>query len=196
MHAKKLNTTVSYISSHLKYPVNLNGKHQQMNAALAAEATQVLKEFNITENAIIKGLSSVQWPARIQKIYDKPLTFFDVAHNETSFLRLCNYIDELNINKNKILIIALQKHKYLHSALDKILNTFDLIVVTQTNIRNFLSTQQLNKLFNSNKTKLIANPEQAIKQYKDHHKGCLVIAGSHYLGPIINKIFKISFENI
>ena len=41
------------------------------------------------------------------------------------------------------------------------------------------------------------NPEKAIKYYKKQSKeACIVIAGSHYLGPIISKIFKISFEKI
>ena len=195
-HAKKLNTKINYIDTNFKIPVNLNGNHQQMNAALASESAKSLKTFNIKKGDIIQGLSTVKWPARIQKIYDSPLTFFDVAHNETSFLYLCNYINKLNIDRNKILIIALQKHKHLHSAIDQILKTFNLIVITQTNTRNFLSTQNLNKLFNSNKTKLIPNPEHAIQQYLGNNAGCIVIAGSHYLGPIINKIFKISFENI
>ena len=162
------------------------------NAALA----MIKLATGAKKNDIIQGLSNVKWPGRIQKIHNQPLTFFDVAHNETSFLHLCNYINKLNINRNKILIIALQKHKHLHSAIDHILHTFDLIVITQTNTRNFLSTQNLNKLFNSHKTQIIANPEHAIQQYSKPNVGCIVIAGSHYLGPIINKIFKISFENI
>ena len=195
-YAKKFHTKVDYIDIQCKYPVNLNGKHQKMNANLAVESIKKLNTFNIKKANIIQGLSTVNWPARIQKIYDKPLTFFDVAHNETSFLYLCNYINKLNISSNKILIIALQQHKHLHSALDEILNSFDSIIITQTNTRNFLSTHNLNKLFNSNKTELIANPEHAIQKYIDNHSGCIVIAGSHYLGPVINKIFKISFENI
>ena len=195
-YAKKLHTQIDYINIDFECSVSLNGQHQKMNAALAAESAQYLKTFNINKSDIIQGLSNVKWPARIQKINNQPLTFFDVAHNETSFLHLCNYINKLNINKNKILIIALQKHKHLHSAIEQILHTFDLIVITQTNTRNFLSTQSLNKLFNSNKTQIITNPKHAIQQYSESNEGCVVIAGSHYLGPIINKIFKISFENI
>lgn len=195
-YAKKLHTQINYVNIDLKCAVSLNGQHQKMNAVLAAESVKYLKAFNIKKSDIIQGLSNVKWPARIQKIHNQPLTFFDVAHNETSFLHLCNYINKLNINRNKILIIALQKHKHLHSAIDHILHTFDLIVITQTNTRNFLSTQNLNKLFNSHKTQIIANPEHAIQQYSKPNVGCVVIAGSHYLGPIINKIFKISFENI
>ena len=168
-----------------------------MNASLAIQSIKYLIEFNIKDLHISNGLKNVKWPARIQKIYDQPLTFFDVAHNEASFLYLCDFVNSLNIKDSKILIIALQEHKHLHSALESILNTFDSIIITQTNTRNFLSTNKLNKLFNSSKTQVIANPEKAIRDYKTRsEEGCIVIAGSHYLGPIINKIFKISFEKI
>ena len=49
------------------------------------------------------GLKNVKWPARIQKIYDQPLTFFDVAHNEASFLYLCDFVNSLNIQDYKFL---------------------------------------------------------------------------------------------
>ena len=196
-HASQLNTSVEYVDTNINKFVNLNGQHQIMNATLAIQSIKNLIEFNITDFHISNGLKNVKWPARIQKVCDKPLTFFDVAHNETSFLYLCDFINNLNIKNYKILIIALQEHKHLHSALQPILNTFDSIIITQTNTRNFLSTNKLNKLFNSSKTKLITNPEQAIRDYKTRSKeDCIVIAGSHYLGPIINKIFKISFEKI
>ena len=33
-----------------------------------------------------KGLKTIKWPGRLQKIYEKPTIYFDVAHNEESFL--------------------------------------------------------------------------------------------------------------
>ena len=195
-HALALNTVVEYVKVQTNKTINLKGKHQTMNAALAIQSVKYLIDFNITNTHINQGLNNIQWPARIQKIYDNPLTFFDVAHNEMSFLYLCDYINSLDINENKTLIIALQEHKHLYSALEKILKTFDAIIISQTNTRNFLSTTKLNKLLNFPTITLVPNPKQAIMHYKKQSSGCVVIAGSHYLGPVISKIFKISFDNI
>jgi len=195
-HASQLNTSIEYVNTSIDYSINLNGKHQIMNAGLAIQSVKHLIKFNITDLHITQGLSSVKWPGRIQKINNKPLIFFDVAHNESSFLYLCDFVKNLNIKSKKVLILALQEHKHLYSALKPILNTFDSIIITQTNTRNFLAITKLNQLFNSQKTQLIINPEEAIKFYKNDSRNCVIIAGSHYLGPIISKIFKISFENI
>ncbi len=59
------------------------------------------------------------------------------------------------------------------------------------------SVDELFNLFSANKVQLIKDPLKAIQMYKLSQKtDTLIIAGSHYLGPIISKEFKISFENI
>ena len=101
--------------------------------------------ITINDNDIAEGLSSVIWPGRIQKIHNTPTIYYDVAHNHTSFNSLCNYVETLK--GTKILVIALQKHKNLHTVINKIESTFDQIIVTQTNIRNFVPAQDLETLF-------------------------------------------------
>ena len=195
-HASKLNTTIDYINYEINDHLNLNGIHQKINAALAISSITYLKQFHINDSHISKALETISWPARIQKISTKPLTFFDVAHNETSFLYLCEFVNSLKIKDQKILILAIQQHKHFYSALKKIESTFDLIILTQTNTRNFLSAQDLDQKLYKKNTRIINNPEEAISTYKDSNAGCIVIAGSHYLGPVISRIFKISFEKI
>ena len=75
--------------------------------------------------------------------------------------------------------------------------TFDKILLTQTNVRNYMSADSLAVLFTKTKTQIINQPEQSIQlSLKDTSNTNIIIAGSHYLGPIISKQFKISFENI
>ena len=81
--------------------------------------------------------------------------------------------------------------------INKIEDTFDQIIVTQTNIRNFVPAKELSNLFHGDKTQIIDSLLEAIKVYKSAQKtDNIIIAGSHYLGPTISKEFKISFENI
>lgn len=67
--------------SDLRTP--LIGEHQISNCALAASAAHFLsnQEARITQAAIRRGLESVRWPGRLQRIAERPTTIVDVAHN-------------------------------------------------------------------------------------------------------------------
>jgi len=195
-HAQLVKSKIRYIENHSHNQfIKLNGTHQSENELLAITTIKQLTDFTINDNDIAEGLSSVIWPGRIQKIHNTPTIYYDVAHNHASLNSLCNYVETLK--GTKILVIALQKHKNLHTVINKIESTFDQIIVTQTNIRNFVPAKDLATLFQFDKTTSIENTLEAIKVYKSADKtDIIVIAGSHYLGPIISKEFKISFENI
>ena len=68
---------------------NLNlpllGTYQPQNAATVLTAMEILnhsKRLTISEQAIRRGISLVQWPARFEKLHDgEPLIFFDGSHN-------------------------------------------------------------------------------------------------------------------
>ena len=78
---------------------------------IAIKAISHKSNFTVKESDIKKGLASIAWPARIQKIQNKPYIYFDVAHNEASFKSLCNFA---NIKKGKkTLILGLQKNKII-----------------------------------------------------------------------------------
>ena len=104
----------------------------------------------------------VLWPGRIQKIYNTPNVYYDVAHNQASFESLCSYVNTLK--GQKILVLALQKNKNLNKVLNTIESSFDKIIITQTNVRNFMPAQELSCLFNINSKKL-TNMGTVMKRY-------------------------------
>ena len=76
-------------------------------------------------------------------------------------------------------------------------NSFDQIIITQSNIRNYTPASELSQLFSNHKIDIISDLTKAIQLYKRYSKDTtIIIAGSHYLGPSISKEFKISFDNI
>tara|TARA_Y100001970_G_scaffold63393_1_gene81178 strand:- start:1184 stop:2377 length:1194 start_codon:yes stop_codon:yes gene_type:complete len=195
-HASLINAQIMYVPStnHRQF-ITLNGAHQSENEILAITTVKNLPAFKVTDSLIKEGLSSVLWPGRIQKIHNNPSVYYDVAHNQASFQSLCSYAHTLK--GHKTLILALQKHKNLSAVIKTIESTFDQIIITQTNVRNFVVAKELFNLFNNPKVQLMSNPLKAIQVYQFGEKtDTIIIAGSHYLGPIISTEFKISFENI
>ena len=195
-YAKSVGVKIHYINSNKKIKhIHLNGVHQSENESLAIQTINSLDNFNITKEQIKQGLSSVVWPARIQKIHARPNVYFDVAHNSSSFLSLCDFAKSLE--GPKILILALQKNKNINDVIKNIEGTFQEIIITQTNVRNYFPSEDLSNLFQNKNNKIILNPKKAIQLYTSFTLNTnIFIAGSHYLGPFISKEFKISFDNI
>src|SRR5687767_2851444 len=75
----------------LKIP--LLGLNQIENAATAYAALRS-SEIEISDEAIKKGFAEVKWPARFQVVRREPPVIFDSAHNEDSFIKLRQTLEE------------------------------------------------------------------------------------------------------
>lgn len=77
--------------------IRLIGKYQQINAAVALEALQVLAstEPALTETVIRTGLAKAAWPGRFEMIQKVPLFFVDGAHNLAGAQVLADTVQQL-----------------------------------------------------------------------------------------------------
>ncbi len=66
--------------------LNLLGRHQAVNAAVALTAIEVLqgRGWAIHDTAIRRGLARVEWPGRLEILRRTPLLVVDCAHNVAS----------------------------------------------------------------------------------------------------------------
>jgi dihydrofolate synthase/folylpolyglutamate synthase len=66
--------------------VALLGEHQAANAAVAVTTVEELRDrgVSIPEAAVVRGLASVRWPARLEVVGRRPLVIVDCAHNLAS----------------------------------------------------------------------------------------------------------------
>ncbi|HWC89368.1 MAG TPA: Mur ligase family protein, partial [Pirellulales bacterium] len=76
--------------------LNLLGRHQAANAAVALATLEQLSErgFRIPESAVRGGLKNVRWPARVEVVGRRPTIVIDAAHNLASAIALIETIDE------------------------------------------------------------------------------------------------------
>jgi dihydrofolate synthase/folylpolyglutamate synthase len=80
--------------SRLQSP--LPGRHQAVNAGLAASAAMCLARHGVAigETAIRAGLATVRWPGRLETIGDDPGVLLDGAHNRDSAEALADFLAE------------------------------------------------------------------------------------------------------
>lgn len=92
----------------------LLGEHQQMNAALAVATVGVLQEkIPVSETVIGKGLSTVNWPGRLQLVTrsDGRKVLLDAAHNPAGVATLRAALKEHFSGERPVFILGVMQDK-------------------------------------------------------------------------------------
>ena len=179
------------------YDINIPGVTQRENALLAVSALSHINGFIIPEEAVVKGLQTVQWFGRNHILRKNPLVIFDVAHNLESLRCFLEYYDSLKIYEDSVLVIALQARKRIQPIIPRLQSVFQYIICTETNGRNPMAVETLMAHFvDSPNADIIQNPENAIRSGLERMSptGGMAIVGTHCLGPAVSAIFKLSFD--
>ena len=179
------------------YDINIPGVTQRENALLAVSALSHINGFIIPEEAVVKGLQTVQWFGRNHILRKNPLVIFDVAHNLESLRCFLEYYDSLKIYGDSVLVIALQARKRIQPIIPRLQSVFQYIICTETNDRNPMAVETLMAHFaDSPNADIIQNPENAIRSGLERLSptGGMAIVGTHCLGPAVSAIFKLSFD--
>lgn len=114
--------------------VPLLGAHQRENAAGAVAALEALGPlgFPIAKAAIVKGLSVVAWPARLQILSRAPLLVVDGAHNVDSMRKLRAALEECFDFKEIILIMGVSADKDLGGMVRELASLVNRVLATQS----------------------------------------------------------------
>jgi dihydrofolate synthase / folylpolyglutamate synthase len=87
-------------SKLLKYPLPLQGQIQLTNSALALAAIEILQAqgWQISESAIIQGMTNTKWLGRMQwTTWKNHKLLLDGAHNPAAAQVLRDYVNTLNV---------------------------------------------------------------------------------------------------
>ncbi len=95
------------------FTLPLLGAHQVQNAAVAAAALWTLRgqRIGIPDSAIQQGFAQVKWPARFEVVRRDPPVIFDSAHNQDSFARLRQALDDYFPGRQVYLIFGASEDK-------------------------------------------------------------------------------------
>jgi dihydrofolate synthase / folylpolyglutamate synthase len=117
--------------------VALLGAHQAANAALAVVAVEELRRqgLSISDDAVAKGLATVQWPARQEVVSQHPLVLLDCAHNVASAEALAATLTasfpKSRLGGKRYLIFAGSGDKDLAGMLRVLAPCFDRVALTR-----------------------------------------------------------------
>ncbi|MEL7499422.1 MAG: folylpolyglutamate synthase/dihydrofolate synthase family protein [Planctomycetota bacterium] len=113
------------------------GRHQRLNAALAIAVTQVLnqQQWNITDDAIRRGLEAATLVGRTEVVQTSPTIIIDIAHNDASIgamlEALQNELPEWESFTKRKIIFGTSKDKDCRRMLERIVPCFDELIATE-----------------------------------------------------------------
>ena len=179
----------------IKLPMpNIKGQFQLENISTAIATLRTLKDFNMKDDYIQKGITKINSIARLQEIESGKLKqlaknnklFVDGSHNPLGAKVLNEYLESLNCNKHIIIGMMANKDHNKYMGYFKDVSTITTIDIP--NQPNSIKGEELKeKLKNLKKIDFKKNKEEAIKSIPLKENDIILITGSLYLaGEVLN----------
>lgn len=188
------------IDESIQVPKNLPGRHQITNASLAWALAENVLEGMFDSYIAAEAIKGTIWPGRYQQVGESPRVIFDVGHNPHGVASCLEILESEAKGGNRVLVLALQGSKNADDILDQVLPLFEEVIFTQTDTRNFLPARELMEKSQDRHSSIytIENSGEAILKAMGlaGGAGLVLILGTHYLGPTISELFKISFDKL
>jgi len=131
--------------STLDFTIPLLGSHQIENAATAYTALKT-SGIPISDEAIQKGFSQVKWRARFEIARREPPVIFDSAHNQDSFAKLRETLDEYFPAKMVYLIFGASEDKNIPGMFAEMKSKIKKLIVTRADHPRALEVEKIVEL--------------------------------------------------
>jgi dihydrofolate synthase / folylpolyglutamate synthase len=126
----------------------LLGQHQVVNAA-TAYAALIASGLKVDAEAIRRGFAEVSWPCRFEIVRRDPPVILDSAHNQDSFEKLAQTLDEIFPGREVMLIIGCSEDKDVTGMLNALRGRLTLVLVTRAVHPRAIEPDEIVKLANN-----------------------------------------------
>ena len=179
----------------IKLPMpNVKGQFQLENISTAIVTLRTLKDFDVEDDHIQKGITKINSIARLQEIKSGKLKelaknhqlFVDGSHNPLGAKVLNEYLESLNCNKH--IILGMMANKDHNKYMSYFKNVSTLTTIDIPNQPNSIKGKKLKDKLNSFKNiNYKESVEEAIKSIPVKENDIILITGSLYLaGEVLN----------
>jgi dihydrofolate synthase/folylpolyglutamate synthase len=145
----------------------LAGRYQIQNALNAIAAARLLAErgFPISDGAIARGLASVRWPGRIERVHDRPAVYFDGTHNPAGARELAPFWQEQFFGRRIHLIYGAMRDKAIDEVAGLLFPLAASVIVTQSPQPRSISAEALASITRhlAPSLRVIADPAAALE---------------------------------
>ncbi|MDQ2693161.1 MAG: bifunctional folylpolyglutamate synthase/dihydrofolate synthase [Chloroflexota bacterium] len=142
LEGQSLSLINSLEHSTLKLQLPLLGSHQIQNAAVAYTALKT-SGISISDEAIQKGFSEVKWRARFEIARQHPPLIFDAAHNQDSFAKLRDTLEEHFPGKPVTLLFGASEDKNIPGMFAELRPKVKKLIITRADHARALEPEHI-----------------------------------------------------
>jgi len=126
----------------------LPGRFQIRNALTAATAARLLAErgFQISDEAIARGIAEARWPGRLERLSKRPVVYLDGTHNPAGARELLNFWQENFAGRRIILVYGAMRDKAVDEIAGILFARADTVILTQPRQPRAVSASVLEEL--------------------------------------------------
>ena len=194
--AAEKNSALYEVTEPVDVKINLRGDYQQMNAAIAIKAAQIL---GLGDDKIFSALSRVEWAGRFEVVKTAEGVFvIDGAHNPHGAKALRQALDKTFPHGKRIWVFGALRDKNFAEMIKILFRADDFVIVTPPDSDRAASTEILCKCLRENKIPCAAVEDnfKAVEQLKNAVGDVKIIAGSLYLIGKVRKNFVRKISNM
>ena len=189
----------------LDYKLALMGLHQVGNSSLASAAAMLLavNDLRITQRALRKAMTGVQWPGRFEVMSRNGYELIiDGAHNPAGIRTLRDSLDYYYPDKKRIFVLGILRDKDFEGMLELLLRPEDRVIFTTPSSERAADPVELLECAKVEVKEAIGDPQKALERGMELAENAtkesegteadtiLICAGSLYLIGYLRTLLK------
>jgi dihydrofolate synthase / folylpolyglutamate synthase len=125
--------TSSGVRGRITIEPALPGRFQIRNALSAATASFLLAErgFPVTDDAIVRGITAVRWPGRLERLSVQPALYLDGTHNPAGARELLKFWEENFEGRRIFLVYGAMRDKAVDEIAGLLFPRTDSVILTE-----------------------------------------------------------------
>ena len=195
-------TGTRVISSEGEIEIPFTGRHQLDNMALVTGAVEIIRKngFEISKEAVQKGISAARIPARVELISRDPLVILDGSHNDGSTAALGDIIKRHLEGRKIVAVMGMMADKDCRKSLSNLVPSFTEVFTVKPSNPRSMEAEDLSAIvreFGVKSTPCATAEEGIEKAYSlVGEYDLMIVCGSLYLaGDVREKLINICEKN-
>ena len=146
----------------------LAGRFQIRNALAAATAAVLLPErgFAVTSDAIERGIRTVRWPGRLERLSENPAVYLDGTHNPSGAKELLKFWKENFAGRRIFLVYGAMRDKAVDEIAGILFPAADSVILTEPLQPRAISAPLLSEmtLHLARQSSIVREPAEALER--------------------------------
>ncbi len=191
---KEKGAPLSIVNKPFKGKIHLLGSFQRWNAATALAAVEELRRqgFEISEKAVSRGLSSVEWPGRFEIVQKSPTVLLDCCHNPSGAFVFAKSFQKFFPKRRAVLVVGVSSDKNISAIAANLAPIALKVIATEASYRA-LPASEIQREFEGleKESEVVLGVREAVRKgiSEAGKRGIVLVCGSCFVVGEAEQLF-------